>query len=144
MPTVADIAALLNLPVRGDASRAVTGMATLEEAGPGEISFISTDAFLKQFKASRAGAVIVQRKVKLPPAATRPCWSSTTLIWPSPGALVLLPANTHPPAGVDPAARVAGSAVLGQDVAAGPNAVIGERTRIGKGCKIHSRRGHWR
>src|SRR5579862_7404149 len=69
MPTVADIAALLNVPVRGDASRPVTGMATLEEAGPSEISFISTDAFLKPFRATRAGAVIVQRKVKLPPTS---------------------------------------------------------------------------
>src|SRR4051812_39985500 len=38
MPTLAEIAAALNVTFRGDGARPITGMATLDEAGPGEIS----------------------------------------------------------------------------------------------------------
>ncbi len=138
MPSVSDIAALLNVPVRGDGSRPVRGVATLDTAGPDEISFISSDAFLKQFKATRAGSVIVQKKVKLPASS-----NAALLIVDNADLAVaqvltyFAPPVPHPDQGVDASARVAKSAVLGEGAAIGPFVVIGQRTRLGRNCRLH-------
>jgi len=63
--TVADIAALLNVPVSGDASRNVTGIATLREASAADLSFLGPMKYLDQFLTTRAAAVIVDCSVKL-------------------------------------------------------------------------------
>ena len=66
MPTVSDIARLLQTAVRGDGQRTITGMATLNTASDHQISFLSSDAFVRQYRTTRAAAVIVQRQVNLP------------------------------------------------------------------------------
>src|SRR4029079_3000712 len=43
----------------------------------------------------------------------------------------------RPPAGVDPAARVAGSATLGAGVAVGPHVYVGERAAIAARAVLH-------
>ena len=52
--------------MRGDATRTITGMSTLTDADEQQLSFLSTDAFVKQFRTTKAAGVIVQRKVHLP------------------------------------------------------------------------------
>ena len=64
--TLQQIAALLNLPAPEEGSRSVTGLATLDVAGPDELSFLGSETYLKQFASTRAAAVIVQKKLKLP------------------------------------------------------------------------------
>ena len=71
--TLADIAAMLHVPAAAGPRRAdgVTGIATLADAGPDELSFLGSDAYLKQFATTKAAAVIVQKRVKLPREARR-------------------------------------------------------------------------
>src|SRR5687768_10156472 len=68
MPTLSEIARLIGAPEPpGDAgARAVTGLGTLEDAVPGEVTYISSDAFVKQLATTRAAAVIVDKRVRLP------------------------------------------------------------------------------
>ena len=55
----------------GKESIPITGVATLTDAGPSDISFLGSDAFVKQFAQTRAAAVLVQKKVQhLPPPHT--------------------------------------------------------------------------
>ena len=68
MPTLSDIASLLGVPLDGSpaASARIDGVATPAEAGPGDVSFVGSEAYLRDLAGTRAIAVIVQRRVKLP------------------------------------------------------------------------------
>src|SRR5215218_2425218 len=113
MPTVADISQLLSIPApTGAAAVTITGVAVLADATPTELSFLGSDRYLKQFAVTRAAAVIVQRRVKVPPGNRVP----TLLVDDADLAVarvleLFAPPIPRPPVGVDPAARVAASAV---------------------------------
>jgi UDP-3-O-[3-hydroxymyristoyl] glucosamine N-acyltransferase len=135
--TLSQIASLLNCPAPA-ADRLITGMATLVDAGESELSFLSSDAYLHQFAATRAAAVIVQKRVKLPAVNATP----VLIVEDSELAVakvlgLLAPPVPQPPAGIDPAARVAPTATLADNVAVGPFVSIGQRTTIGQGAILH-------
>ena len=55
--TLAEIATLLHVPApAGLGDRRLTGMAGLTEAGPNDLSFLGSEAYLKQFGAGGAAA----------------------------------------------------------------------------------------
>jgi UDP-3-O-[3-hydroxymyristoyl] glucosamine N-acyltransferase len=138
MPTLANIAQLLRVPLKGDGTLRLKGIASLEEAGPDEISFISSSVFLKQFAATRAAAVIASAKLNLPDDAGRPIFSVDNTDLAVAKVLGLFaPAIPRPPVGIDASARIAGSAHLPATTAVGPFVVISDRTRLGERCTIH-------
>ncbi|MGH7348477.1 MAG: LpxD N-terminal domain-containing protein, partial [Candidatus Rokuibacteriota bacterium] len=61
--TLGRLADALGASLLGDAGRVVTGVAPLETAGPDHVSFLTDKRYLKQAKASRAGAFLVARDV---------------------------------------------------------------------------------
>jgi UDP-3-O-[3-hydroxymyristoyl] glucosamine N-acyltransferase len=116
----------------------ITGMATLEEAAPNELSFLGSDAYLKRFAVTRAGAVLVNKKVKVP-AATH-----TLVLVVDDADLAtaqVLAMFARPPVwpdpGVDPTARVDKTATIGKDVRIGAFVCIGREVEIGNGTIIH-------
>ncbi|HEX2973375.1 MAG TPA: UDP-3-O-(3-hydroxymyristoyl)glucosamine N-acyltransferase [Tepidisphaeraceae bacterium] len=136
--TLTEIAALLNCPRPSGADRAITGMATLAEATESDLSFIGSETYLSDFEKTRAAAVIVQKRVKLPAGNTRAVFvvDNADLAV----ATILekfAPPVPRPAAGVDSSAHIASSARLGDGVAIGINVVIGERCVIGRGTVIH-------
>jgi UDP-3-O-[3-hydroxymyristoyl] glucosamine N-acyltransferase len=140
MPTLAEIARLLTCATPPGTERLeIDGIATIEEAGPRQISYVSSDQYVHSLAESRAGAVIVQRRLKLPPQ-----WESRALRvddpeWAVAKVLELFaPPVPRPPAGIDPTARVSASAKLDENVAVGPYVVIGDNVRIGRGSVLHS------
>jgi UDP-3-O-[3-hydroxymyristoyl] glucosamine N-acyltransferase len=139
MPTLAEIATLLGSTPPSDGSRAITGIATLAEAGPDELSYVSSEAFAEQFAATRAAAVIAQKKLRLapPPQGTIVLTVDNADLAVAKVLELFAPPVPRPAAGVDPAARVAKSAVLGEGVAVGPNVFVGERARVGSRTVLH-------
>src|SRR4051812_16201242 len=140
MPTLGDIAKLLSLPSlpAPQASLVVTGVATLVEATANDLAVISSDAYAKRAPTSKAAAFIVQRKVKLPQDFNRPALRVDDADLATARVLELFaPPVPRPPVGVDPAARIAGSAQLGPDVAIGFNVFVGERVRLGARTILH-------
>jgi UDP-3-O-[3-hydroxymyristoyl] glucosamine N-acyltransferase len=114
-------------------------MASLQEAGPDEISFVTSAAFLKQFLATRAAAVICSGKVKLPAEHGRTVFLVDNAELALAKVLELFaPPIPRPAVGIDAGARVAGSAQIAGTVAVGPFVVVGERSRIGERCVIHA------
>jgi UDP-3-O-[3-hydroxymyristoyl] glucosamine N-acyltransferase len=115
--------------------RPITGVNTIEEAGPTEITFLSNEAYVQALQASRAGAVLVATtydgRAPMPMLRTE----NPRL------AFARLVEHFHRPparrAGVHATAVVADSCVLGSDVAIGAYAVLGERVRVGDGTTIH-------
>ncbi|HZN69051.1 MAG TPA: UDP-3-O-(3-hydroxymyristoyl)glucosamine N-acyltransferase [Tepidisphaeraceae bacterium] len=138
MRTLAEIATLLGCPAPPDGSRRITGLATLQEAGPDDLSFISSDAYADQLATTRAVAVIAGKKLRLPPQTDKAMLPVDDADLAVAKVLELFaPPVPRPPAGVDPAARVATSATIGSGAAVGPNAFVGERSRIGARTVLH-------
>ena len=140
MPTLAEIAELLNLPLpAGAGSIAITGVATLPDAKGDELSYLGSDRLLPQFAQTRAGAVLVQRRVKLPADPGRP----VLLVDDADLAVAKVleffaPPIPRPAVGIDPAARVDASARVGEGARVGPFVFVGERATIGERTVLHS------
>lgn len=140
MPTVAQIARLLScVEPSGSAAQEIDSIAAVEEAGPQQLTYVASDQYLPLLAASQAGAVIIHRRLRIPAQ-----WEDRALRVDDPElamAQVLAlfaPPVPRPPIGVDPTARVAGSARLDPDVAIGPHVVVGANTRIGRGSVLHA------
>jgi UDP-3-O-[3-hydroxymyristoyl] glucosamine N-acyltransferase len=139
--TLADIAAALNQPPLAivDASRGVTGIAALSDAGPSDLTMISSDAYLKQFAKTTAAAVIAQRRVRLPGSTGKVIFLVDDVEKAVADVLTLFaPPIQRPQPGIDPAARISELAQLGGDCAIGPFAVIGRGARLGSRVAIHA------
>ncbi len=138
MATLTEIAELLGCPAPAEASLEVTGVAALSEATPTEISYIGSDAFVRELPSCQAAALIVQDKVKLPATWIKPA------LWVPDAELAVAkvlgrfaPPVPRPPVGIDSMARVDVTATIGEGVAIGPFVFIGRRVRIGAGSVIH-------
>jgi UDP-3-O-[3-hydroxymyristoyl] glucosamine N-acyltransferase len=136
--TLSEIADLLNVPVGASASRSLTGVNSLADASPSEISFLSSEAHASAFKTTRAAAVIVQRKLNLP-------GNPNTIALPVDDAELAVakvlelfaPPVPRPPPGVHPTAIVSPSASIGQGARIGPGVFIGDDCRIGRNAILH-------
>ncbi len=138
--TLSEIAALVGGEVTGDGALQVTGVAPLETAGPGQLSFLANKKYRPAFEASRAGAVIVAPDEAVPAGRTvlraanayLAFAKASTLFNPPPVAVP----GVSPQALVDPAARVDATAQVGPFVSVGPGCVVGPRTILGPGVQL--------
>jgi UDP-3-O-[3-hydroxymyristoyl] glucosamine N-acyltransferase len=127
------LAQLLQCEVAGDASLEIKAIATLEKAGPGELSFLANMKYAPKAKGSGAAAIIAAEP--LPGRAA-------TLVSRNPyydfaRALTLFYVPPKPGPGIHPTASIAASAVIGPDPAIGAYAVVGERTQIGGNAVLY-------
>jgi UDP-3-O-[3-hydroxymyristoyl] glucosamine N-acyltransferase len=136
---LSDLAAAVGGRVRGDAERVVRGVATLEDAGPEDLSFLTNPRYRGALEGSRAGAILVGPGTEVA--------GRDVLEAPEPYlALAEILDRMHPEAkaasGVSADARVASGVILGRDVAIGPFAVVGEGAVledgvvVGAGCVV--------
>ncbi len=132
--TLADLAALVGGAVRGDPSVRVRGACGLEDAGPGEITFLAHPKYAPLVDRTRAGAIVISERAPVP--------AIPAIVVKDPNlAFIEISrqfANAVPgPEGIHPSAVIAPTATLGKNVAVAANAVIGERAVIGDGTVIH-------
>ncbi|MBN1845289.1 MAG: UDP-3-O-(3-hydroxymyristoyl)glucosamine N-acyltransferase [Sedimentisphaerales bacterium] len=130
---LADLAQRLGARLTGDGGRQIRSVASLAEAGPEDLSFVTDDRYAAQLAESRAAAVLVPQDLCLegpagPAALVRVgdvnAALEQVLEW-------FAPAADDPAPGVHPTAVVAPSARLGRRAAVGPGAVISERVTVG-------------
>ncbi len=131
---LADLAAALSLPLEGDGSVALDGLASLEDAGPGELAFVTGAKYQAPFAASKAGAFLLPAGFD---ARGRPCLRSPAPYADFARAVELFHPRPGPPPGVHPSAVVAADAQLGDGVSIGACAVVGAGARIGARVRIH-------
>ncbi len=119
-----------------DVDLEITGVATIEDAGPADVTFLANDAYVQALQTSKAGAVLVETDYEgdapMPMLrAQRPRLAFARLI-----------EMFHPPkprtASVHPTAIVPESCTIGNEVAIGAYAVLGENVRVGDRSTIHS------
>jgi UDP-3-O-[3-hydroxymyristoyl] glucosamine N-acyltransferase len=138
--TLQQIAARLGGEVVGDAAVVVRGVATLDEAGPGDLSFLANPRYRPRLAATRAGAVIlgprdrdltdIARIVAENPYAYL---ARVMVLFHPPRAAV---PGRHPTAVVDANAAVAASAEIGPGAVIASGARIGEGAIVGPGCVV--------
>jgi UDP-3-O-[3-hydroxymyristoyl] glucosamine N-acyltransferase len=136
--TVAEIAKRVGAELSGaaDGARLVHDVAPLETATKRDLSFLDNRRYIDHFRATRAGAVIVN--AKLAPEAPN---GTTLLVTPQPYRAYALAAQAFypespPQPGIAPSAIIDRSATLGEGCAVEHNAVIGRGAQIGKRCAI--------
>jgi UDP-3-O-[3-hydroxymyristoyl] glucosamine N-acyltransferase len=124
-----ELAERLGAACHGNADLELTGVAAIENAGPGDVTFVANPRYTALARNTRAGAVLV--------APDFPEIQATTLRIENPylaWARVLEmfhPAPKYPP-GIHPTAVIAASAQIGEGASIGPYAVIGDNCVIGK------------
>ena len=137
--TLADIAEMLNTPLlKGSGATVITGLATLTEAKPGELSFLGHDKYVKHFAATEAAAVIVDKAVKLPAGTSTP-----TLVVDNADLAMsrvlerFAPPIPRPAVGREATAFIAPSASLGDGASIGHHVFVGDNVRIGRNAVLH-------
>ena len=133
--TLAEIVARLGGEAVGEVAVPLTGVATLDSAGPGQIAFLTNPRYRSRLATTLAGAVIlapgdrdaasIPRIISDNPYAY---YARTVALFHPARAAV---AGIHPTAQVAAGARVAAGAEIGAFAVIGPGCVVGEGAVIG-------------
>jgi UDP-3-O-[3-hydroxymyristoyl] glucosamine N-acyltransferase len=118
----------------GDGSAVVSGIASLADAGPTELSLYADPRYRRELSTTRAGALVTRERLADVPLPQ--------IVHPDPFlALALLLDLFHPPAshtpGIDERAWVAASARLAPGVTVYPFAYVGEGAEVGARSVLH-------
>ena len=130
-----EIAQALGCRLEGDPEIEIAGVAGMEQAGPGLLTFLANPKYGPKVKHTKASAVL----------ATAPVAGLDTafLVTDDPylgfaRALALFYQPPRPAPGVHPLAFVAPTAEVGANCSIGPFAVVGERVRLGRNAVLHA------
>jgi UDP-3-O-[3-hydroxymyristoyl] glucosamine N-acyltransferase len=137
----ASLAAALGAELQGPGDIALTGLNTLELAGPNDLTFIRSPRYAAAWSSSRAGACLLTRGLDLPPGGGR---RAILLVPDADLALIqairlFKPADPRPAAGIHPSAIVDPSAAIDPSASVGIMCIIGAGCVIGAGCILHPR-----
>lgn len=126
--TLQQIAQLLGGELIGDGSAMIAGLASVESAGPGELTF-ADEKHAQHLASSKASGALV---TKLPAGAPMPLIRVANLqaavfaLLARIGEMEDFPQGIHPSAVIAPDAKVAPAVGIGPGVTVGPRAVVGE------------------
>jgi UDP-3-O-[3-hydroxymyristoyl] glucosamine N-acyltransferase len=132
--TLGQLAERLGCEVSGDATIEISRVGTVEDAGPGEITFLANLKYAPRAKQTRASAIIAAAPLKGCLAATL---VSSNPYYDFSRVLAMFYQPPRPMPGIHPAACVASTARLGRDCSIGAYAVIGEGTTLGANAVLH-------
>jgi UDP-3-O-[3-hydroxymyristoyl] glucosamine N-acyltransferase len=128
-----DLAAHLGATLHGEGDTEITGVAGIEEASAGQVTFVSNPRYGALAKTTRAGAVLVALDFPEITAATLRLGNPYLAF--AEAIRLLHPAQTYSP-GVHPTAVIDPTADIGAGAHIGAYVVIGERVRLGEGAVL--------
>ncbi|MGE0040573.1 MAG: UDP-3-O-(3-hydroxymyristoyl)glucosamine N-acyltransferase [Vicinamibacterales bacterium] len=129
-----ELAARLDCRLEGDGTIEIVRVAKIEQAGPGDVTFLANPKYASALAGTGASAVIVADGVDGAPCAV--LRSDNPYLAFARAAQALMP-SSRPAPGVHATALVAPDAVLGAGVSVGPYAIVGAGTRLGDGTIVH-------
>lgn len=132
--TLGQLAEVLGATLKGPEALQITGLATLQEAGPGQLSFLANPQYRKYLDNSQAGAVLLK-------AADAESFAGNALVVADPYLAYARISHLFDPkpkaeAGIHPSAVVAEDAQVDASASIGPFAVIESGARIGANVSI--------
>ena len=126
---LSELAELLGARLTGSPATAISGVAGLREARPGDVTFLANPRYEVHLASTRASAVLL--------AEERPDCAIAQLVTIDPylaflkAVKIFRQERPRPPVGVHPAASIGPGVTLGRDVSIGPCAVIEEGAVLG-------------
>ncbi len=132
---LSELARQLGCRLEGDGSIDITGVAGLDQAGPGQLTFFGNPKLRPQLEATRASAVIMPEDAAGVP---RPMLRTAHPYFVFARALEVLHPRPKPAPGISPLASIAPDARLGDGVSIGPFVVIASGVTIGARTILHS------
>jgi UDP-3-O-[3-hydroxymyristoyl] glucosamine N-acyltransferase len=127
-----DIAGALGCELIGDGGVEITGVAGMEHAAPGELTFLANPKYAPKVKHTRASAILTAEALR-----DLPCLVSSNPYLDFARALELFYQTPKPRPGIHPLASVAESACIGEGASIGPFAVVGEKVTIGRRAALY-------
>lgn len=131
---VKELAAFLDAAWEGDGDYELRRAATVEEAGAGDLAFISSSRAIRRAADSQAGCLLVP--VDYPSDSKRSVIRVKDPRTAMARAVAKLYPAVEPPPGVHPSAIIGPGTVIGSGASVGPLATIGVGVRIGAGTSI--------
>lgn len=131
---IIELAAHLGCQVHGDGQAEIHSVCGMEQAGPGQLTFLANPKYASKVKATKATAILAtQPLVGLP---------IVTLVSENPyhdfaRALELLYQPPKLAPGIHPLAYVDPTAEVGPGASIAPFAYVGPKVRIGRNCILH-------
>jgi UDP-3-O-[3-hydroxymyristoyl] glucosamine N-acyltransferase len=134
--TLGQLAELVQGKLIGDPNLVITGAATVQEALPGEITFVDHPKLRGRIETSSAAAVVV-------PADWEPVGHASLHVQQVRASFAAIVRFFRPPLqlprqGISTTAQIHPSACLAEDVEVHPYAVVGPQVQIGRGSVVHS------
>jgi len=120
--------------VVGDGEIEISGVASIDEAEAGQITFIANPKYLPKLKTTKASAIIVSNQVT---TADKPLICTTNPQLAFTKLIHLFYAKPYQSKGIHPHAWVSPSATLGSDLTIHPFVYVGDRCRIEDRVTLH-------
>jgi UDP-3-O-[3-hydroxymyristoyl] glucosamine N-acyltransferase len=124
---LSQIASIIGCRRTGDEDVEIVRVAGIEEAGPGDLTFVANRKYIRHIKNTRASAIILGEDI---PPVEIPSLRSEDPYLAFARALEIFYAPPKPEIGIHP------TAVIAKDVTIGPRVSIGAYAVIAKGCII--------
>jgi len=134
--TLRELAELAGGRLDGDPERVVTGVASLDDAGPSDVAFVALPRYRDAATASQAGCLVAPEDYDGAGSGGAVLRVADVNRAMSRIAEVLCPPLPTPDPGIHPKAAVDETAILGQGVHVGACAVVGRDARIGDRTRI--------
>ena len=126
--TLGELAVLVGGKIEGDGSLPIRGIASLEEAGEGEITFVAEIKHRRRLEKSRASAAIVPANL---PSCPKPLIRTPNPYLAYAKVQAFFQQKPFSPRGVDSRAFIGGGVKIGRDVSIYPFVHVGEGSEIG-------------
>ncbi|QYK06416.1 UDP-3-O-(3-hydroxymyristoyl)glucosamine N-acyltransferase [Shewanella zhangzhouensis] len=138
--TLGQLAEHLGAELKGDGSLLISSVATLEDAGAGQISFLANSKYRAQLEGTKASAVLLAPK-------DADTYEGNALILKDPyvgfarvAQLLDTTPNAaegiHASAVIDPSARLGEGVSIGANAVIGANVILGDKVQIGPGTVV--------
>jgi len=128
-----ELARKLSVECRGPADLEITGVAGIEDAGPGQLTFISNRKYASFARTTRASAILVTPGFAELPVATLRTLNPYLAFARAVGIFYqppVYPPGIHPTAVIDPTASIGKDAHIGAYVVVGADVVLGDRATL--------------
>jgi UDP-3-O-[3-hydroxymyristoyl] glucosamine N-acyltransferase len=129
-----DLASALGCELTGDGQIEITGVAGMEHAAAGELTFLANPKYAHKVKHTRASAILANQPFRDLPIASLVS-SNPYLDFAKALAFFYQPPRPRP--GIHPLALIAETARIGGGASVGPFTVVGERVLIGHNAVLH-------
>jgi UDP-3-O-[3-hydroxymyristoyl] glucosamine N-acyltransferase len=129
-----ELSARLGCELAGPGDVEIIGVAGIEQAGPGHLTFLANPKYAPRAKHTKAGAILVSEPLT---GAAAISVVSKNPYHDFARALAMFYQPPRPAPGIHPQAAIAATARVGDGASIGPFAVVGDNVVIGRNAVLH-------